>query len=72
MSNMIYFLQVVRLPCHKDLLTLPHRGQPRPLSKFLLMVALMLSEKMESGGIQKTAAGLIDNTWKVEPRNSMV
>ena len=41
LSYMISF--PVRLPHHKDLLTLPHSGQHHPLSKRLTMVAVMLS-----------------------------
>lgn len=33
----------IRLPCHRDLLTLPHNKQVHPLSKKLKMVAVMLS-----------------------------
>ena len=41
LSNMISF--PVRLPRHKDLLTLQHSGEIHPLAKKLTMVAVMLS-----------------------------
>ena len=41
LSNMISF--PVRLPRHKDLLTLQHSGEIQPLAKKLTMVAVMLS-----------------------------
>ncbi|MCG7875172.1 MAG: reverse transcriptase domain-containing protein [Candidatus Thiodiazotropha endolucinida] len=41
MSHMVSF--PVRLPRHRDLLTLPHNGQTHPLARRLTMVAVMLS-----------------------------
>ena len=33
----------IRLPCHRDLLTLPHNNQVHPLAKKMRMVAVVLS-----------------------------
>lgn len=43
LSNLISY--PIRLPRHRDLLTLPHDGQVHPLSKKLRMVAVVLSGK---------------------------
>lgn len=43
LSNLISF--PIRLPRHKDLLTLTHNSQPHPLSRKLRMVAVVLSGK---------------------------
>ena len=71
MSNMISL--PVRLPRHKDLLTLAHSGQPHPLSKSLTMVAVVLSGKSwKVMAFQRQQLSLLSTPGEVEPKNRMV
>ena len=71
LSNMISF--PVRLPHHRDLLTLPHSSQLHPLSKRLTMVAVILSGKdWRVKEFQDQQLASLSTPGEMGPESSMV
>ena len=53
----------VRLPRHKDLLTLPYDGTIHPLHKSIQMIAVTIRKELCKNGLQDEISRIITVSW---------